>query len=423
MRVWLITVGEPLPTDAGRERLFRTGILASTLVARGHEVVWWTSTFDHARKRQRFHTDTTLDVNDRLRIILLHSVAYRKNVSVVRVINHCGVARKFSRLAESEVRPDIILSSMPTVELSLAATEYGGKKGVPVVLDVRDLWPDIFVEVVPAWARGVFQWLLTPMFKSARNACANATAITGITPAFVDWGVNYALRKRTPWDRDFPLAYTSTLPSPHAILGAERFWERHGVTKDGQEFVACFFGALGEQSELETVIDAARELNSRGGRFRFVFCGTGDRLGFYKKRAHGCGSVVFPGWVGAVEIWSLMRMSAVGLAPYRNSPSFMASIPNKAIEYLSAGLPIISSLNGTLKDLLSAHDCGVVYESGNAAHLASVLHDLSRAPDRRKALSDNASKLYQARFVAETTYREMSGYLEGLAAVGRARRA
>jgi hypothetical protein len=53
MRVWLITVGEPLPLDGPGERMLRTGILAAFLAARGHEVVWWSSSFDHVRKRQR----------------------------------------------------------------------------------------------------------------------------------------------------------------------------------------------------------------------------------------------------------------------------------------------------------------------------------------------------------------------------------
>ena len=43
MRIWLITVGEPLPTD-GAERLLRAGILADMLSAKGHDVVFWTST-------------------------------------------------------------------------------------------------------------------------------------------------------------------------------------------------------------------------------------------------------------------------------------------------------------------------------------------------------------------------------------------
>ena len=52
MKIWLTEIGEPLPIDAGA-RLMRCGLLAQTLASRDHDVTWWASTFDHARKLYR----------------------------------------------------------------------------------------------------------------------------------------------------------------------------------------------------------------------------------------------------------------------------------------------------------------------------------------------------------------------------------
>jgi len=61
MRVWLLTIGEPVPLGAGaRDRLHRTGAFARYLVSRGHQVVWWTSAFDHFRKQHLSGEDTLL---------------------------------------------------------------------------------------------------------------------------------------------------------------------------------------------------------------------------------------------------------------------------------------------------------------------------------------------------------------------------
>ena len=46
----LIQPGEPLPIE-GPTRPWRTGLLAEELTRRGHEVLWWSSAFSHARKR------------------------------------------------------------------------------------------------------------------------------------------------------------------------------------------------------------------------------------------------------------------------------------------------------------------------------------------------------------------------------------
>ncbi|MCL6590483.1 MAG: hypothetical protein K6U80_11060 [Firmicutes bacterium] len=37
MKIWLVAIGEPLPTDGNNERLLRMGILANLLVARGQK--------------------------------------------------------------------------------------------------------------------------------------------------------------------------------------------------------------------------------------------------------------------------------------------------------------------------------------------------------------------------------------------------
>jgi len=45
-------------------------------------------------------------------------------------------------LTKNEVPPHIILCTLPTIDLYFATTIYGKKVRVPVVLDIRDMWPD-----------------------------------------------------------------------------------------------------------------------------------------------------------------------------------------------------------------------------------------------------------------------------------------
>ena len=220
MRIWLITVGEPLPIDGRGDRLLRTGMLASFLAARGHEVLWWASTFDHIRRAQRFPTDTTVSLRDGSRIRLLRSVGYRRTVSIRRIVEHGGVARKFARQAEYEPAPDVVLCSLPTNELALAATRYGRRHRVPVVLDIRDLWPDLLLDHAPRWGRWPARVLLAPMFRWAREACSGATAIIGVTPGYVEWALDNASRLRSALDQDFPFGYERTAPAPEAMAAA-----------------------------------------------------------------------------------------------------------------------------------------------------------------------------------------------------------
>jgi len=225
----------------------------------------------------------------------------------------------------------------------------------------------------------------------------------------VEWGLGHAGRLATPLDRAFPLGYSDRPPSQDAIAGAERAWGELGVARDRGEFVVAFAGTMGLQKlDMAPVLAAARALQGRG--VRFVFCGDGDGIDRFKAMAIGLDNVVFPGWVGRAEIWTLLRIASVGLAPYRSSLNYTGNLPNKPIEYLSAGLPILSSLDGTLRALLLRHGCGITYEG--ADDLASALSGLLDDTGRLEAMSAAASDLYRKEFVAEVVYDELSRYLE-----------
>lgn len=414
MRIWLITVGEPLPVDGPDVRLYRTGILANLLVSRGHRVTWWSSAFDHTEKRQRSSGDTAIDLSENLRLILLHSVAYATNVSLSRIANHIGIARAFRRLAPQEPKPDLILASLPTLELALAAVKYGEQYQVPVVVDVRDLWPDIFVDLFPRPLQALARVILYPYTVIARRACRGAAAIIGITPAIVGWGLRYAGRPGTSRDKAFPLGYSSSEPSAEAVFKAGQFWRNHGIDeKTG--FIVCFFGAMGRQFDLDTVIEAAKTVENTGADIRFVLCGKGDSHEHYKQLAASCSNVVFPGWVGASEIWTLMRMAKIGLAPYNSTPDFEMSIPNKVIEYFSAGLPIISSLQGVVANILLQYNCGMTYSRKNSVELANSIMYLHDNPEVLSEMSQNAGGLFKEKFIAENVYGELVSHLEDIA--------
>ncbi len=409
MLIWLLMVGEPLPIDETHDRLHRTGMLAETFLADGHAVLWWTSTFDHYRKHNRYREDTWIEVSNRLRIWCLYGRPYQKHVSIQRMLNHVDVARGFRRHWLEETKPDLIVCSLPLIELAAAATQYGQTHGVPVVLDARDMWPDIFAEVFPAWLQGAARLALYPLERMTRKAFADATAITGITPAFVAWGLGKAKRQVTELDRDFPLAYQDE-PLPQDELNAAILrWRDRGLR--GDAFVACFFGAINRRFDLETVIEAARLLQPGSRRIQVVLCGDGERLPHCRRLAAGCDNVLLPGWLPKADIAALMKLSNVGLAPYFSSPSFRISYPNKSIEYLGGGLPVVSSLRGILEELLVENQCGLTYEHGDAQQLAGLLADLYDQPDRVKAMSSQARALFEQRFSAKNVYTDMMHHL------------
>ncbi len=410
--IWIIKTAEPVPTDGADVKLMRAGYLAELLSRQSHNVIWWTSTVNHQNKTQRFTRHTTLKVGDTLTIQFIYAPLYQSSVSLSRLYNQYLTARAFLRLAEEAKRPDVILCSLPTLDLCEAALQYGKKYQVPVIIDVRDLWPDAFMKYAPAPLKPLWHFLLTPLFNKVRRICSGAAAIVGISEHFVDWGIAYAQRQRTELDRCFPFGYSESKPDVRAIEAAEQKWKNLGVKKEPGIFVACFFGYFGWHFELELVIQSAKILGAGSRQFIFVLCGSGDKLEYYQNLARDCPHVILPGWVGAAEIWTLMRKSSVGLAPYKESATFRLNMPNKPIEYMSAGLPVVSSLKGVLSEVLETYQCGRTYQPGDVQGLVAILNDLYDNPLKLKTMSNNAYKLFQEKYTAEKVYNDMAKLIE-----------
>lgn len=410
MNIWIVAVGEPLPLPNNKDHLHRVGILSEVLVSRNHNVTWWSSTVDHFRKKFHFESSKNVTISENFSIELLHSYLYKKNISIRRFINHIGIAKKFRDKIKNYEKPDLILSAYPTIELSKQAINYGRKNGIPVLVDVRDLWPEILIEVLPKWLKGMGKLALFRNFKDAEFVFRNVDAILGITDGVVEWGLNYGNRSRTPKDCSFPLGYSIDPIDIKLLTVANSKWDRLGVGKE--KFVISYIGAIARNKvDLETVLSEAKRIQVIDPNILFVMCGEGDEKEYYIKMAKSLNNVIFPGWVNKVEIRSLLQRTDLGIAPIRNRFDYQMSIPNKPIEYFSAGKPVLTSLKGELKKLILKHNVGCIYNN-HSGNLSETIFSLKNNPQMLNQMAINSYKLFENRFVATKVYNDYADYLE-----------
>lgn len=414
MRIWIVATGEPWPTDSGKARLLRGGILAKYCAAAGDEVVWWNTTFDHRRREDRFHDDVVHQDPAGIEIRGLHaSTGYKRSVSPARILNHMQVGAAFRRQVESLARPDVILACMPLVELAHEAVRFGRKHDIPVVVDLRDFWPDVWLEPVPALLRPLAKAAMIPWNRMLADALQGATAISGITDSFLEWGLKRAGRSRQPADFWAPLAYDSDRATPSELRAADAFWNEQGIGDDGL-FVACFFGTLANRTGIELLVEAARLIpTERRDRMRIVIAGQGDAEPFLRAQAADLEHVVMPGWVDLPKIAALKARSSVGVIPYPNTPDFVASIPNKVPEYLAGGLAVVSTLQGEVEAMLEQYDAGLSVAPRTPQAIADALIALMDDP-RRLAQLRQGAQAASGRFASEQVYGAFRSRLASL---------
>ena len=419
MRIWIVMTGEALPTDGENVRLRRAALLARQCALRGHEVTWWTSTFDHQHKRQRTPTHQCVTTKDNVRIEMLHAPAYRKNISIGRLINHQVLGSVFARRIRTEAPPDLIFSTWPTIEFSTASVEYAIREGLPVIIDVRDLWPDIFAGAVPRTLRPAACVVLLPLIRRAEYVFRNCTGICAISPGYLNWALNYAGRPQRALDAVFPLGYDKPQPLQHEVARARSELLQAGI--DHRKTICWFVGVFGATYDLGTVIRAAALLQQRGcDGMQFVLSGTGEREPEWKRHAGDLRNVVFTGWVDSARIACLGQLASIGLAAY--SPSAPQGLPNKLFEYMAYGLPVVSSLPGEAEAFLRESRCGLTYKAGDAESLVDALLSLADTRQRRE-YGDNGRRRYETDYSTAMIYPSMVDYLEAVASPGVRQRA
>ncbi len=414
LKIWLVTVGEPLPREGNSARLWRTGILARTLVDRGHDVTWWTSSVDHFTKTQVVQDSRFERVEPRLALQFLHGRLYTRNISLARFLNHRDIAAEFTRLAARAPRPDIILCSYPTIELSDAAVSFGSRHDVPVLLDVRDLWPDEITARLPALLRPAAPLLLYPLYRAARRSLGHATGIVAISRTYQQWARKMGGRAPDESDLFVPMGYEPMSQVAPAAAAEARL---RGLGVAPARKIVWFCGTFVGSIDLATPIETARAL-AADPSLQFVFTGAGERDSEWRAAARGLDNVIFTGWADRDEIGYLARLAWVGLAAYKRGA--MMSLPNKLFEYMAAGLPVVSSLAGEAAELLVGNDAGVAYSAGDAGDLGEKLVALAGDPDRRDRMARNGHSLFERSFVAHKVYTAFAEHLERCAARGRA---
>lgn len=403
MRVWIVSVGEPLPTDGENIRLRRMGNLANCISQEGHFVDWFSVSFDHYKKKQRCKKDKDITINNNFIMHLLYTNGYKRNVSLKRMIHHKTAALNILKKMNTLKKPDVIIASMEPLEVSSAAVKFGVNNSIPVVVDVRDLWPEIYYEVLPKRLHRILKPYVLLCHLTLRKTMSSAYSIIGLSEGFLKYGLSFANRKQMPLDRVFPIAYPNYNYDDYKQKFKE-LWNSYNLKED--DFLIIFLGNFGKQFDFENIIKASNLLRDNE-KIKFVLCGNGIQLNDIKKRSDQ--NIIFPGWIEKEQILSLAANGCLGIAPYINSINYTQNTPNKFGEYLSASLPILVSVSGDMENLLIKNECGYSYKSGY--ELADIINKYFNDKDKLNKHSKNARYLYEQQYNGDVAYKNLLDYL------------
>jgi glycosyltransferase involved in cell wall biosynthesis len=402
------------------------------LVARGHDVTWWTATWSHRRKAIRT-APLGIREDEGFAVRLVATRPYDKNVSLARLNSHKDFGRTFERLANEGVssgqldRPDIILASLPPLESPEAGLRLARKLDATFILDVQDLWPETFERLLPG--PGLLRRLLAPLLlgnmAGRRQALvAGADALAAATATYADAAFATAPAD-TPrhvcpvgaYVDEFPRPphVMEQIPAASAVAGAEQPAVIQGLFAGGAAAgpVECVYsGSLEAGQDIEILPSVARQLSARGVAATIHVAGSGKHEATLRRAAAAEGScrLVVHGLLGRRDYVALLGRCQAGLVCVK--PESMVALPNKACDYAAAGLALVNSLPGELQAMIDRSGAGVAYTAGDAVSLAAVIAGLAADRKRLAAMRQAARRLAEREFDREKTYAAFADWIE-----------
>lgn len=389
--------------------------LANALVASGHEVELWSSAFYHQEKRHRTRKFMSIRVHERLTVHLIPSVGYKRNIGLGRLVDHAQMAYRLWRLLRSRRfgRPDLAFVGYPPIEVAWVMLRWLKRQGVPGIIDVKDQWPSLFVEAVPAVLQPLSKLVFAIYFWLGQRAMRDATAITSMSGPFLEWALHFCRRPRQPNDTILPLVPTRIPVSLAQLAEARQWWAAKGVSLAN---VRCFsfVGSLSQAFDFSVLRGAIMRLQHLHPDCQVVICGSGAEESAVRSLFSGLTNVVLPGWIDAPKIAALMESTVATLAPYRNTPNFQINIPNKILDSFAFGQPVVTALRGAVEGVIDDAGVGIVCTNtvdGWLTAMCSLIED----DECRRAMSIRAAKLYADRYDATVVYGGFVAQLEKMA--------
>jgi glycosyltransferase involved in cell wall biosynthesis len=407
MNIWLCNPFDNLEEEGARPQ--RYALLSAELARRGHEVVWWTSSFSHARKAPRVATDgaplahSYRNANGVL-MRLIDAPPYSRNVSLRRVFSHRAFARKWRFAALGAVgtkelqRPDLIVTSLPPLATHETARTLRDAFGCRLAVDVQDAWPEAFEGLLPfpAQLRRIISRLLFGRAReTARRAYLTADCITAVGREYLETAREYG----------------ASGPMEVFRLGIADIAEDAATVTDGP-LRLVYGGNMGASYDLSTLLAAVRALEGeQPGSVRLDVAGTGPTEAKLRKLAAGCGAIVFHGFLQRREYEELLHQSEVGVVPMF-ARSHVA-VPNKLADYAASGLAILNCLTGESEELVARSHAGANYRAGDVDGLADAIRAMAKDGKALLAMRRNAIALAGKEFLAAKIYPALCDFILG----------
>jgi glycosyltransferase involved in cell wall biosynthesis len=227
--------------------------------------------------------------------------------------------------------------------------------------------------------------------------------------SFINWSLKISKKENNQLNKVIPLVSNEKKINNHNKILSNKWCDKHEIFNKNS-FNILFLGSLSRSFDFETLIKCAK--NIKNININFIICGDGELKKNLIENSKGLINIKFTGWIDRNKISAIASRSNVAIAPYKNMNNFKDNIPNKIIDYISFGLPILSPLKGEVASLIKKKEIGMSYKDGSSVSLKKKIYELLNDKKRLNFYSSNAKKLYKSNYSYDLVYGNAVNLIE-----------
>lgn len=270
---------------------------------------------------------------------------------------------------------DVVISTSPPPTVGLPGLLASRWRGVPLVFDVRDIWPEALVQSgrlknrllirFLEWVEMTVYWraALISVVTQGKRARLVQRGVPGEKVVVIPNGVDLDL---------FDTASSQPLPGDLDALAA-------------RSSCLTYAGVFNPSQGIDVVIDAAARLREKCSelykRTSFVLIGDGTlrRHLEARKAKLRLDRVHFVGIRPREQVFAMLRRSFAILVTLRRRGD-VHTVPSKIYEALASGRPILLSAAGEPADIVRRSGAGTICEPGDAEGLTKAIQNYMLNP-------------------------------------------
>jgi glycosyltransferase involved in cell wall biosynthesis len=334
-------------------------------------------------------------------IIYCKTPPMKKKTTLYRMLNSMGLAISSVKEAKKIKNIDVVLTTCPPPLINMAGWHIAKSHKAKLVYDVRDVWPDVALEMGSFSAGSIY----ARVFAYIRDfMLKKADLVTAVSPGKVNKLKGYSGK-----DNIVQISNGYNVEFKNNKINEELYKK----IKDRGSYICIYIGNLGLAQGLSQLLNIAAKCKEEKIEATFLLYGSGAEEKLLKEYVEDnkLTNVSFEGRLPNKDMYTVLKaadLSFVSLV----SENLKDSIPTKLYEALGVGCPVLLAAAGDSADVLNETGLGIAIKPNDDGALWNAFIKLHDNRQEYEQYKDKAVHLMETKYSLQTSAKRLISEIE-----------